>query len=69
MLTSNVTSSVLRPASPGAATAYRSTTVAVTQAAARAGISYPLPPKNDRLNTSRYEFPGDRTYQRYLGGL
>lgn len=66
MITSDVNSSALRPASPGAATSYRSASREIVAAAVRAQIAYPKPPSLKRLDTSRYEFPGDRTYQRYL---
>lgn len=66
MITSDVNSSAQRPASPGALTNYRAANPETVAAAARANVMYPKPPAMRRIDTSRYEFPGDRGFQKFL---
>jgi hypothetical protein len=69
MLTSDPKAAELRPALSSSRETYRTVPARVVAAAARAGVSFPIVPGTLlALDTSQYEFPGDRTYLRFREG-
>lgn len=68
MLTSDPRAAELRPALTSARETYRTASPEVVAAAARAGVSFPVTSSALALDTSQYEFPGDRTYLRFKEG-
>lgn len=68
MLTSDPRAAELRPALAPARETYRPASPEVVAAAARAGVEFPTTASPFALDTSQYEFPGDRTYIRFKEG-
>ena len=68
MITSDPRAAELRPALSPSRRTYRPSSAQVIAAAARAGISFPSTTSPLALDTSQYEFPGDRTYIRFREG-
>lgn len=66
MITSEISSSESRPASPMSIKSYRASSREIVAAAARSGARLPSSLSRQKFDTSRYEFPGDRTLDRYL---
>lgn len=66
MITSDPTSAETRPASPLSIKSYRPSNREIVAAATRAGARLPSFAPRARIDQSRYEFPGDRTFERYL---
>lgn len=66
MITSDPTSTEVRPASPLSIRSYRASSREVVAAATRSGARLPSFAPRQRSDQSRYEFPGDRTFERYL---
>lgn len=66
MITSEVVLSETRPASPLSIKSYRASSREIVAAAARSGARLPSSPSRQKFDTTRYEFPGDRTLDRYL---
>jgi hypothetical protein len=68
MITSDPRAAELRPALAPARETYRAAAPEVVSAAARAGVAFPVTASPLALDTSQYEFPGDRTYLRFKEG-
>lgn len=66
MITSDPVAAETRPASPLAVQSYRPSSREIVAAAARSGARLPSSALRQRQDQSRYEFPGDRTFERYL---
>ena len=66
MKTSDTTSGGARPLTTMSSLYYRQRPKDVMGAATRIDVNQSLSIPSSYLDSSQYEFPGDRTYQRYL---